>query len=142
MNVNRGVRSKMSRGSGAVCRSLKFRAEPGIMTTDFASFPRVAKDSSFAAPGKQINSDADVVKFQRSVAFDRIVGFLLLLNESVKGKNRDDNIQSSANITAIGKVLDTLDVFVDEVLPSTGPRRFGNVAFRQWMQKLEEVHTV
>jgi serine/threonine-protein phosphatase 2A activator len=109
------------------------------MTTDFASFPQVARDSSFAAPGKQINSDADVSKFQRSVAFDRIVGFILLLNESVKGKSRDGDIHLSANITAIGKVLDTLDVFVDEVLPSTGPRRFGNVAFRQWMQRLEEV---
>lgn len=110
------------------------------MTVNFASFPRVDTDSSFSAPGKQINSDADVVKFQRSVAFNRIVGFILLLNESVTGRRCDEDIPTSANVTAIGKVLDKLNEYIDEVPPSTEPRRFGNVAFRQWIQRLEEVY--
>jgi serine/threonine-protein phosphatase 2A activator len=109
------------------------------MTVDFASFPRVDKHSPFSTPGKQINSDADVAIFQRSVAFNRIVGFILLLNESVKGRRCDEDIQTSANVTVIGNVLDKLDEYVDEVPPSTEPRRFGNVAFRLWIQRLEEV---
>jgi serine/threonine-protein phosphatase 2A activator len=109
------------------------------MTVDFASFPRVDKHSPFSTPGKQINSDTDVASFLRSVAFNRIVGFILLLNEAVKGRRCDEDIQTGANITAIGHVLDKLNEYVDEVPPSTEPRRFGNVAFRQWTQRLEEV---
>jgi Phosphotyrosyl phosphate activator (PTPA) protein len=111
------------------------------MTTDFTSFPKVEGGAAFNQPVKLINSDADVARFNASVAFDRIVGFLLLVNEAVKGRNLDEDIQTSPAIQAIGKVLDILNTWIDEVPPSTGPRRFGNVAFREWMQRLEEVFT-
>jgi serine/threonine-protein phosphatase 2A activator len=109
------------------------------MTTAFAAFPKVDVDAAFTKPAKLINSEADVARFLASVAFDRIVGFLLLLNESVKGKSLDEDHPTSPTIQAIGEVLDVLVSWIDEIPPSTGPRRFGNVAFRQWMQRLEEV---
>jgi serine/threonine-protein phosphatase 2A activator len=109
------------------------------MTAEFTSFPQVERDASFGRPAKLINSDADVVRFNASVAFDRIVGFLLLLNQAVQGRNLDEHIPLSPTIEAIGDVLDKLNMWVDGIPPSSGPRRFGNVAFREWMKRVEEV---
>jgi serine/threonine-protein phosphatase 2A activator len=107
--------------------------------THFASFPRVQLDAPFSPPTKQINSEADVARFNRSVACERIVGFIMLLNDVVKGRNTNENFQQSESIRALGRVLDELNGYIDEIPPSTGPRRFGNVAFRLWVKKMEEV---
>src|SRR5271170_1225853 len=103
--------------------------------TSLDSFPQVNQDSPFEVPDKKINSDFDVARFNVSSAFDRIVGFILLLNESIKGKTcLDEDIILSEPIKAIGDVLDTLNRYVNEIPPSTGPRRFGNFAFRDWIR--------
>ena len=109
--------------------------------TSFDSFPRVQRDAPFTIPEKKIHSDADVALFNISIAFDRIIGFIELLNESVKGKScTDEDIKTSnTTIKAIGEVLDVLNTYIDEIPPSTGPRRFGNVAFREWIKRLDEV---
>jgi serine/threonine-protein phosphatase 2A activator len=107
--------------------------------TSFNSFPHVNQDSPFEVPEKKINSDFDVAQFSVSTAFDRIVGFILLLNESIKGKTcLDEDIILNEPIKAIGEVLDTLNGYIDEIPPSTGPRRFGNFAFRDWIHRMEE----
>jgi serine/threonine-protein phosphatase 2A activator len=110
--------------------------------TSFDSFPRVDEDAAFSVPEKQINSEIDVARFGVSVAFNRIVGFVALLNESVKGKTcLDEDIHSNSTIQAVGRILDILNTYIDEIPPSTGPRRFGNIAFREWIRRLEEVDT-
>jgi serine/threonine-protein phosphatase 2A activator len=109
---------------------------------DFASFPRVEPDAPFNAPTKQINSDLDVARFNRSVACARITGFISLLNEVVKERSATEDFPQTEPIRALGRVLDELDGYIDEIPPSTGPRRFGNVAFRQWIKKMEEVRAV
>ena len=109
--------------------------------TSFDSFPRVPRDAPFTTPEKKIHSDTDVARFNISIAFDRIIGFIELLNESVKGKScHDEDINTSnTTIKAIGEVLNVLNTYIDEIPPSTGPRRFGNVAFREWIKRLDEV---
>lgn len=113
------------------------------MTTPGAdAFPRAGLDAPFAVPEKKIGSEADVVRFQRSVAFARFMAFIELLNAAVKGKTcLDQDIPSSPTISRLIELLDVLNGLIDEVPPSTGPRRFGNVAFRTWMGKLDEVPT-
>jgi hypothetical protein len=110
------------------------------MTTDYSSFPSVEKAASFGVPSKQINSEVDVVRFMRSVACERIVGFVLLLNDAVKGKTCvDEDIHSSETIVDLCRLLDELNSWIEDIPPSSGPRRFGNVAFRDWIRRLEEV---
>ena len=128
---------KMQRVVQIGCRSSSRFICPCVMTT-FDSFPRVSKDSPFEIPEKKINSEFDVARFNVSIAFDRIVGFIVLLNESITGKTCLDEITSNETIKAIGEVLDTLNGYIDEIPPSTGPRRFGNVAFRDWILRMEE----
>lgn len=109
--------------------------------TSFDSFPRVQRNAPFTSPEKKIHCDADVARFNVSIAFDRIIGFIELLNESVKGKSCTDEDINTSNtaIKAIGEVLNILNTYIDEIPPSTGPRRFGNVAFRDWIKRLDEV---
>ena len=111
-----------------------------IMNT--TPFPLVEIDAPFAPPEKKIHSDADVALFNKSVAFERIVWFIELLNKSVSGKTLLDNdIQGNPRIEAVVDLLDVLNTYIDEIPPAKGPRRFGNIAFRQWIRRLEEVIT-
>ena len=111
-----------------------------MAATGVESFPRVDLDASFAVPEKKINSDADVLRFQHSVAFARVMAFIELLNGSIKGKTcLDDDIPSNPAVLRVIDLLDVLNGYIEEVPPSTGPRRFGNVAFRTWMKRVEEV---
>lgn len=36
-------------------------------------------------------------------------------------------------------VLDTLEVWIDDIPPLPTPQRFGNLAFRTWGKRLEDV---
>jgi|SRR5271163_1216734 len=111
------------------------------MTTSHL-FPQVRKDSQFAKPVKEIHSEADVAIFNASVACDRILGFILLLNESIKGKTcLDEDINRSQNTNGILELLGVFESWIGDIPPSTEPRRFGNVAFRQWIARLEKVQT-
>lgn len=42
-------------------------------------------------------------------------------------------------IQSLLKLLDTLDEWIDEIPPLESPQRFGNLAFRTWGRRLEEV---
>ena len=42
-------------------------------------------------------------------------------------------------VTKILDLLDTLNQWVDEIPPLETPQRFGNLAFRTWGTRLEEV---
>ena len=42
-------------------------------------------------------------------------------------------------IQSLLKLLDTLDQWIDEIPPLQSPQRFGNLAFRTWGNRLEEV---
>lgn len=39
-------------------------------------------------------------------------------------------------------MLDTVESWVDEIPLQTSSQRFGNLAFRDWGRRLEEVHTI
>lgn len=42
-------------------------------------------------------------------------------------------------ITALLSMLDTLDRWIEEIPPLATPQRFGNLAFRTWGRRLEDV---
>lgn len=42
-------------------------------------------------------------------------------------------------ISRINALLDNLDEWIDEIPPLPTPQRFGNLAFRTWGKRLEEV---
>ncbi|KAG9477705.1 hypothetical protein GDO78_012950 [Eleutherodactylus coqui] len=66
------------------------------------------------------------------------MGFVLTLNESVKGKKLSCEYYVSEVIEKLMVLLDTLDRWIDETPPVDQPSRFGNKAFRTWYSKLDQ----
>jgi serine/threonine-protein phosphatase 2A activator len=92
---------------------------------------------------RQILSGADLKDFLGSPAFLRIESFLLQLNESVKGKERED--AEYCGCSALIRWLLALLAASEELIDSFPPQnrnadvnRFGNVAFRDWLFEMQE----
>ena len=107
----------------------------------------------FLIPVKKINQGQDVSFFLASEAYRDIMTFLMQLNIAIFPSLKDDansgretikiwemdsaDIHFSETIIQLRNLLHVLDKIIDEVPPDTGPRRFGNVSFRKWSERLE-----
>lgn len=67
------------------------------------------------------------------------LGFIMALNEAVKGKSLSVECPESDVTKGIVSLLDKLDVWIEETPPIEQPQRFGNQAFRTWYKKVKEV---
>jgi serine/threonine-protein phosphatase 2A activator len=104
---------------------------------------------TFLKPKKCINDGADVPHFLVSKAYRDIGIFILQLNRSVcphKQAGTSGAVQTFTldgkrvdpdSICKIQQLLERISGIVDDSPPEPGPRRFGNIAFRTWYQKLE-----
>ncbi|CAD7697839.1 unnamed protein product [Ostreobium quekettii] len=92
---------------------------------------------SFSAPRKRIQTSADLARFLQSEAVGDFLGFILFLNEAVKGKRASDPCEVSPLLDRLLAVLDTLRQWVDEIPPVVHKLRYGNPAFRTWLGKVE-----
>lgn len=80
----------------------------------------------------------DMAKWKRSQAYADYVGFIVALNESVKGKKLTCDYKTSKPVEKLSVLLNTLDRWIDETPPVDQPSRFGNKAYRTWYSKLEK----
>uniref|UniRef100_A0A4W3IVV2 Serine/threonine-protein phosphatase 2A activator n=1 Tax=Callorhinchus milii TaxID=7868 RepID=A0A4W3IVV2_CALMI len=92
----------------------------------------------FIVPKREINMVPDMGKWKRSQAYANYVGFILTLNEGVKGKKLKGDYKISEPVIKLVALLNTLDKWIDETPPGDQPSRFGNKAFRLWYSKLEK----
>ena len=102
----------------------------------------------FHAPIKKINEGQDVSHFLQSKAYSDLMSFLLQLNRAmfpVYGKDRDsssvtswqtnaNHVRASNAVVKLVDLLRTLSAIIEDAPPNQGPRRFGNVAFKQWYE--------
>ncbi|XP_078604517.1 serine/threonine-protein phosphatase 2A activator-like [Branchiostoma floridae x Branchiostoma japonicum] len=95
-------------------------------------------EHKFSVPKREITSPMHMGKWQKSQAHRDYMGFVLTLNEAVKGKSRTCECHISEPTEKLLGILDTLDGWVDETPPVEQPQRFGNKAYRTWFQRLEE----
>ncbi|XP_051968386.1 serine/threonine-protein phosphatase 2A activator-like [Xyrauchen texanus] len=93
---------------------------------------------SFMVPKKEISMVSDMGKWKRSQAYADYMGFILTLNEAVKGKKLTCDYQVSETVERLLALLDTLDCWIDEMPPVDQPSRFGNKAFRNWYSMLQQ----
>lgn len=99
-------------------------------------------DHTFTTPSKRINDGDDLNFFLTSTAYRDLTLWILQLNRSMfPTKARDGMLQTSdltlpppfsPAVQHLRSMLDDLTSLIDQAPPSTGPRRFGNVAFRDW----------
>ncbi|KAF5909750.1 serine/threonine-protein phosphatase 2A activator, partial [Clarias magur] len=93
---------------------------------------------NFMVPKKEISMVPDMGKWKRSQAYADYMGFILTLNEGVKGKKLTCDYPVSETIEKLLSLLGTLDRWIDETPPVDQPSRFGNKAYRTWYGKLEQ----
>ncbi|KAM9176526.1 serine/threonine-protein phosphatase 2A activator isoform 2-T3 [Mergus octosetaceus] len=93
---------------------------------------------NFMIPKKEINIVSDMGKWKRSQAYADYMGFILTLNEGVRGKKLTCDYKVSEPIEKLVALLNTLDRWIDETPPVDQPSRFGNKAFRTWYAKLDQ----
>jgi serine/threonine-protein phosphatase 2A activator len=86
----------------------------------------------FSSPRKLINDPHDVEIFHQSQAYQRVQQLILSLSGAVHQKLCPESPSDDTVVRTIVEILSTLSSWADKVEPSSGPRRFGNIAFRQW----------
>lgn len=98
---------------------------------------------------KQIHTDADVDVWKKSIAHQNLILFVSRLCEASVGKatykskhKSAESIDSKDPIDRIWDLLDELQMWTQEIEPLKTPQRFGNLAFRTWGQRLEEVSVI
>lgn len=102
----------------------------------------------FMVPVKKINEGEDVQFFLTSKAYKDIVTWILMLNvamfprEAADGKVTSWPTGSSPQnlspmVVQMQSLLIDLHTMIEQNPPDTGPRRFGNIAFRTWHAMLE-----
>lgn len=99
-----------------------------------------------APPVKLIHSqDSDLPAWLESEAFARILSFIQRLNHSVTNKTMSEMNKTTAAatpsvISTISNILDTLDGWINDIPPlDASQQRFGNRAFKIWIDRLESV---
>ncbi|CAO3638801.1 unnamed protein product [Cunninghamella echinulata] len=102
------------------------------------TLPSLLTQYQYISPKKCIHTQQDITIFTKSPAFERLMIFVLLLNESVKQKKVSDIKTYSPQIENIVLLLKDLDTLMDTYPPLHNPQRFGNKAFRQWLQRVQE----
>ncbi|BDA45850.1 Serine/threonine-protein phosphatase 2A activator [Coccomyxa sp. Obi] len=90
---------------------------------------------SFRAPEKRIHNNADLDRFLKSETVREFVGFIVALNESVKGRKVSDECQTSPPVQGLLNILRQLSEWVDAIPPVQQALRYGNPAFRTWFAK-------
>lgn len=93
---------------------------------------------AFTEPQKRISSAADVEAFKTSQTYASIIALLDKYSSTVQEHLLPANEDSlAASSKALLQTLRKLSSLVDETPPVEGPRRFGNVAVRDWHDKME-----
>uniref|UniRef100_A0A8D2HXF8 Serine/threonine-protein phosphatase 2A activator n=2 Tax=Urocitellus parryii TaxID=9999 RepID=A0A8D2HXF8_UROPR len=119
----------------AARRSLLFRtSEPAQRRAGAACQARGHRGRRPAAGGRRWLRASG----SRRQAYADYIGFILTLNEGVKGKKLTFEYRVSEAIEKLVALLNTLDRWIDETPPVDQPSRFGNKAYRTWYAKLDE----
>ena len=92
-------------------------------------------------PIKRICNEADIDMFLKTEGLHRLMGFIDDLNGRIIGAKISDFRKTSANVQKIMDMLSVLDGWIDEIPPFEEAQRYGNKAFRVWMERIETVGT-
>lgn len=92
----------------------------------------------FKEPVREIRSPMNMPTWLASQAYCDLLGFIMTVGESVKGMKTTDECHVSEVTEKLLNLLETLEVWVEEIPPLEQPQRFGNKAYRDWYTRLIE----
>ncbi|XP_057292300.1 serine/threonine-protein phosphatase 2A activator-like [Hydractinia symbiolongicarpus] len=96
------------------------------------------KEVNFVQPVRRIMTLSNLVTWNNSQAHHDLVGFILTVNDAVKGKSLHDECYVSETVTKITEMLGTFKNWIKEIPPCEQPQRFGNKSYKVWAEKLLE----
>lgn len=91
----------------------------------------------FMEPEKAVKTITDMAIWEKSEAYMEYTGFVATLNEAIKSKPLTVDCKISDNIKRLVNMLEKIENLMDQHPPIEQPQRFGNVAFRDWLEKLK-----
>jgi serine/threonine-protein phosphatase 2A activator len=102
----------------------------------------MSKLYNFSIPAKLINNASTLTHWQTSHAYTDITTFILQLNHGMfpttsEEPPLEDPFSYSLPILGLRALILDLTALINDAPPDTGPRRFGNVAFRKWFSLAE-----
>lgn len=89
---------------------------------------------------KLVKSPANMRDWERSLAYQELLGFITAVSSSVHGKALEpgaDSYAVSERCQRLNSLLARLNAWIDDIPPVEQPARFGNKAFKTWFQRLE-----
>lgn len=122
-------------------------------TSNGSAIPKLERlsnlqDHTFETPTKKIHDGDNLTFFLSSIAYRDLMTWLLQLNRSMfptkdaEGKIQQNRLDSpptySQTIQNLISLISDFSDLIEQAPPDTGPRRFGNVAFRTWYKLAEE----
>ncbi|KAK1385388.1 Serine/threonine-protein phosphatase 2A activator [Heracleum sosnowskyi] len=93
---------------------------------------------NFQTPIKKITSQSDIQRFQASPTCKNFLGFVVSLSEAIKGHKLSDPCHESVKSLSLLSILETLERFVHEIPPLPQAARYGNLAYRDWHERMCE----
>jgi len=94
-------------------------------------------ENKYVVPQTKIKSIAQLNQFLDSQLCRDYIQFLEELNESVKGKEMDSEVTVNPIVEKMLTFLEKCSGWIDEIPPLQQPMRFGNKAFRTFLEKVE-----
>lgn len=87
---------------------------------------------------KELSLPEHIPHWEKSVAYRDLTGFILAVNEAVRGKKITEEHLVSETIQKLSSLIDKLLIWVDEIPPIDQPQRYGNKAFRDFYKRLKD----
>ncbi|GAA5841883.1 hypothetical protein JCM9279_003142 [Rhodotorula babjevae] len=113
-------------------------AAPAIVPPLVSSSPSSSCPTSPRTPRRKIFTDADLAPWFRSEAYDHLHRTILRLTTAVVGRPNDHECFESEATSILVQFLRHERERIAQVPLQTSPQRFGNKAFRDWLEGLEQ----
>ncbi|XP_063634202.1 serine/threonine-protein phosphatase 2A activator-like [Cydia splendana] len=97
----------------------------------------VPPNHRFQEPEKAVKTITDMAVWEKSEAYMEYTGFIATLNESIKSKPLSVDCKVNNNVMQLLHVLEEINDMIDQFPPVEQPQRFGNTAFRDWLDKVK-----
>ncbi len=117
--------------------NLRLPSPPQILP--LSETPDFPANYAFEQPKKCITSYDDVQTFLDSEAIYKLLYFIQCVNEACKDTKNSADAHLSDLSQRILNALNELSGWIDEIPPLESPQRFGNRAFKTWIDRMEDV---
>ena len=109
------------------------------LDTECYTLPQVITSGPCTLPERKILDDSVMSEWQESEAYARLVEFMITVSSAITSSSLRPTEQHHPSISGVLTLLEAIDKLIEEVDIIDQPQRFGNVAFRTWWHRLNEV---